>query len=148
MRFSVVLVSIVLSFLLIQEARPQTKTSNQRGPVPSLKLIGCSVGDSMPNGYRKSDDKTVMPNGYRKPETDAEMAFTMVEQPPAFPGGMKALSAFIKANLRLPDEARKEKITGRVFVSFVVERDGTISSPTILRSLGSGCDEEACVCWH
>jgi len=76
------------------------------------------------------------------------MAFTMVEQPPAFPGGMKALSAFIKANLRLPDEARKEKITGRVFVSFVVERDGTISSPTILRSLGSGCDEEACVCWH
>jgi hypothetical protein len=145
MRFSVVFVAIIIPFFLflVQEVHSQITVSNQRGPVPPPQLIVCSFSDSMPNGHRKPNRETVMQNGYRKTEPDREMVFTVVEQQPEFPGGTKALSAFLKANVRLPDEARKAGVKGRVFASFVIEKDGTISSPMILKGLGFGCDEEA-----
>jgi periplasmic protein TonB len=136
---------------------PKFRIAYQADHRPMPQPINCYLTDSMPNGYRKSDDKTVMPNGYRKSddktvmpngyrkpeELDRDMIFTSVEQPPTFPGGIKALKAFIKANVRLPDQARKAEVKDRVFASFVVEKDGTISSLTILKGLGFGCDEEA-----
>jgi TonB family protein len=50
---------------------------------------------------------------------------------------------YITKNLVYPSEAKKNKIEGRVFVSFIVEKDGSITNVKVLRGLGSGCDEEA-----
>ncbi|MBO7540440.1 MAG: energy transducer TonB, partial [Bacteroidales bacterium] len=46
-------------------------------------------------------------------------------------------------NLNYPEKAKAEKITGKVYVSFVVEKDGSISNVKVLRDIGYGCGEEA-----
>jgi len=69
--------------------------------------------------------------------------FTVVEEPPTFPGGAHALYAFLGNNIRYPEEARKAGIQGKVFVSFVVDTDGSIDRIRVLKGIGRGCDEEA-----
>ncbi|ARK13369.1 TonB family protein [Fibrella sp. ES10-3-2-2] len=69
--------------------------------------------------------------------------FTVVEEPPTFPGGNNALYAFLGSNLHYPEEARKLGIQGNVFVSFVVDTDGSIDRIRVLKGIGRGCDEEA-----
>ncbi len=67
--------------------------------------------------------------------------FVVVEQEPEFPGGMDSLYAWIARNLSYPEQALD--ITGKVFVTFVVEKDGSITNPKILRDIGGGCGAEA-----
>jgi len=69
--------------------------------------------------------------------------FTSVEQVPAFPGGLNAFEQFLAKNVRYPEEARNNNVQGRVIISFIVETDGTLTNFKILRSVGSGTDEEA-----
>ena len=66
-----------------------------------------------------------------------------VEVLPEFPGGMAAWSKFLSKNLRYPPIAQENGVSGRVTVSFVVERNGEISAIKVLRGIGAGCDEEA-----
>ena len=68
---------------------------------------------------------------------------TIVEIAPEFPGGIQALKKFISSNLIYPQEAKEAGIEGRVFVSFIIEKDGSLSSIQLLRGIGYGCDEEA-----
>jgi len=69
--------------------------------------------------------------------------FTVVEQNPEFPGGTAGLKTFLSANLRYPEEARKQKIEGDVYVHYIVKKDGSIVQPKIIKGIGAGCDEEA-----
>lgn len=62
---------------------------------------------------------------------------------PEYPGGFDAMFDFINANLVYPQEAIDAGIEGRVFVGFVVEKDGSVSSIKLLRGIGYGCDEAA-----
>jgi len=66
-----------------------------------------------------------------------------VDEYPEFTGGAKAWSKYMERNLRYPYQAQDANIQGKVFVSFVVERDGSVSDVKVLRGLGFGCDEEA-----
>ena len=70
-------------------------------------------------------------------------AFNVVEQMPKFPGGDDARIKFLNENLKFPEEARKQGISGTIYLSFVVEDDGEITNIKILRGIGGGCDEEA-----
>lgn len=67
----------------------------------------------------------------------------VVEYEPEFPGGMEALYAFLKENIRYPEAARKNRIEGKVYVTFTVEKDGSITHAKILRDIGGGCGQEA-----
>ena len=67
----------------------------------------------------------------------------IAEKMPSFPGGESKLLEFIEKNTRYPREAREKGIQGRVFVSFVIEQDGSISNVEVLHGIGGGCDEEA-----
>ncbi len=69
--------------------------------------------------------------------------FNLVEEMPEFPGGDAERIKYLKNNLNYPEVARKNGIEGRVFVTFVVEKDGSLSNVKILRGIGGGCDEEA-----
>lgn len=62
---------------------------------------------------------------------------------PEFEGGMAAWSKYIRKNLRYPSMAQENGVQGKVFIGFVVEKDGSISDVTILKGIGGGCDEEA-----
>ncbi len=60
-----------------------------------------------------------------------------------FPGGMDALRAFLAENCHYPKEAREKQQQGVVLLEFTVEKDGTISAITVLRSVCEALDEEA-----
>ena len=62
---------------------------------------------------------------------------------PRFPGGDKALSDFIKRNMRYPKSAKKKGIEGRVVVTFYVETDGRLTNFSIAKSVNSQLDKEA-----
>jgi periplasmic protein TonB len=66
-----------------------------------------------------------------------------LEREPMPVGGMEAFNKFISKHLRFPQEAEEAHVGGRVFVSFVVEKDGSLSNFTILRGPGYGTNEEA-----
>jgi len=72
------------------------------------------------------------------------MDFVSVDTPPSFPGGYEKFVSFIRTSIKYPEEAAKNKIQGKVFLSFVVEKDGQIADvQNTGRMLGSGTDEEA-----
>lgn len=77
-----------------------------------------------------------------EPDTTGPI-FDIVEENPRFPGGEEARIAYMVENVTYPEEALKKKIEGVVYVSFVVERDGSISNVKVLRGIGGDCDKEA-----
>lgn len=76
-------------------------------------------------------------------EVEETTIFTVVENDPEFPGGMDALYKYLAQNIKYPQLARDNNITGKVYVTFVVERDGSIANPKVLRDIGGGCGAEA-----
>lgn len=76
-------------------------------------------------------------------EVDEQVIFQVVENDPEFPGGVEAMYKFLAQNIKYPQLARENNITGRVFVTFVVERDGSVTGVRVLRDIGGGCGQEA-----
>jgi len=62
---------------------------------------------------------------------------------PRFKGGETALYEFLVKNIKYPEAARLKNTQGRVFVNFIVEKDGSVSNVTVYMGIGDGCDEEA-----
>jgi periplasmic protein TonB len=78
-----------------------------------------------------------------QPIGENSKVYTIVENMPEFSGGDAAMLNFIKDNIVYPDKAKENKIQGRVYVNFVVDEAGRVTSAKILRGIGGGCDEEA-----
>jgi TonB family protein len=72
-----------------------------------------------------------------------EPIFQAVKKRPEFVGGKKAMYAFINGRVKHPTEAARKGVSGLVYVRFVVEKDGSVTQPKLLKGIGSGCDEEA-----
>lgn len=72
-----------------------------------------------------------------------EEVFVFVEENPSFPGGDEKRIEFMKNNIKYPQLAKDNNITGRVFLKFVVEKDGSITNVRVVRDIGGGCGEEA-----
>ncbi|MCR4828539.1 MAG: energy transducer TonB [Bacteroidales bacterium] len=72
-----------------------------------------------------------------------EEIFVFVEQEPEYPGGTDALYKYLHDNLKYPDIARDNNISGVCYINFVVEKDGSISRAVIKRDIGGGCGAEA-----
>ena len=77
-----------------------------------------------------------------KPEV-ASKVFDVVEEMPSFPGGQGALMSYLASNIKYPVVAQENGVQGRVIVSFVVERDGSISDVKVARSVDPSLDREA-----
>ena len=103
-----------------------------KGPVPSIATI------SIPFILLTGGLDIVSPCGV--PDDDI---FTVVDDDPEFPGGMDSLYRWIDEHIQYPQLALENGIHGKVFVTFTVEPDGTISNPRILRDIGGGCGKEA-----
>jgi protein TonB len=74
---------------------------------------------------------------------DEDKLFTVVEQPAEFPGGMEGLYKFLNKNIKYPASARRMGVDGKVFIEFVVNKEGEISDVKVLKSLSTDCDKEA-----
>ena len=75
--------------------------------------------------------------------SDEGEIFQVVEQMPEFPGGMQALMAYLSKNIKYPSVAQDNGIQGRVLVSFVVNKDGSIVDPEVIKSVDAALDKEA-----
>jgi TonB family protein len=76
-------------------------------------------------------------------QSNSDQIYDFVGEKPVFPGGDEALFEHLGNNIKYPEEARKNKIEGRVIVKFVVMKDGSIADAKVVRGIGAGCDEEA-----
>ena len=66
-----------------------------------------------------------------------------IQKPPSFPGGERELLKFLAENIKYPPLARENNIQGNVALTFVVNKNGSVSDVTILRDIGGGCGKEA-----
>jgi TonB family protein len=69
--------------------------------------------------------------------------FTAVEQNPEFVGGQAKMYQYLGENIKYPAAAQRANVSGRVFVKFIVEEDGSIGNVAVMKGIGFGCDEEA-----
>jgi len=77
-----------------------------------------------------------------EPEKEEEI-FQVVENMPEFPGGMAELMKYLQKNIKYPTISQENGVQGRVIVQFVVNRDGSIVDPVVLRSVDPYLDKEA-----
>jgi len=75
--------------------------------------------------------------------TPEEAAVEFVDLMPSFPGGQEALSNFLRSEIHVPAAAEQMQVTGSVLLSFVIEKDGTVSHVEVVKGKGFGLDEEA-----
>jgi periplasmic protein TonB len=75
----------------------------------------------------------------------ADAVFTVVEQPATYPGGEQAMGDFIRKIIKYPKKEKKEGIDGIAYVTFVVEKDGSVSNVKLLRGIPGKpkCNQEA-----
>ena len=111
--------------------------------VALLTMVGCKPAtekavdqEEIPFEYSGEDKSAPM-------DADTDQVFQVVEVDPEFPGGMEALIKYLSENIKYPEQAKKDKIQGKVYISFVVEKDGSVAGAKVLRGIGGGCDEEA-----
>lgn len=76
-------------------------------------------------------------------EVEEEGIFMRVEKAPAFPGGQKAMMEYLMKNIKYPAACQEAGIQGRVIVSFVVNKDGTIQNVEVIRGVHEKLDAEA-----
>jgi protein TonB len=79
-----------------------------------------------------------------KPSAEIEnKVFDVVEQMPSFPGGNSALMSYLNSNVKYPVVAQENGVQGRVVISFVVEKDGSITDVQVVKSVDPSLDREA-----
>lgn len=79
-----------------------------------------------------------------EPEEEvADEIFTIVEENATPIGGMSAFFKYVRKKLKYPSQARRMGIEGKVFVEFIIDKDGTLINVKSIKGIGAGCDEEA-----
>ena len=74
---------------------------------------------------------------------DDNDVFMVVENAPEFPGGTNALLEYLRKNMIYPDSCLENNIQGRVIITFIVEKDGSITEPVVVKSVNRLFDAEA-----
>ncbi len=120
----------------------------------SDKLSQSTITAAVDESYQEDSSKRIVyaPNGdmvdwediYIDDEpTDTNEIYMVVEDSPQFPGGLQALFDYLHDNIKYPESCRRDSIQGRVIISFVVEKDGSINSAEIVKGVHEQLDAEA-----
>lgn len=105
-----------------------------KGPVASIVTVSIPFMALAVTGYVVEGEM---------PEDDQSDVFLIVDEDPQFPGGQEALYKWLKENIKYPEQAKENGIEGKVYVTFVIEKDGSITNAKLLRDIGGGCGAEA-----
>jgi len=106
----------------------------------AILIQSCNFASDSVEEVKVVEDNTP---AFKQEQASGEEIFTVVEVMPEYPGGPAEMMDFLANNIRYPEQARREEKQGKVFVNFVIEKDGAVSNVSILRGIGAGCDEEA-----
>jgi len=96
-----------------------------------------------PNQQERIDEPVGNADVKNVTEAVDNTVFTAVEISPEYPGGEAAFGKFLQKNIRYPTIAKENNIQGKVYIQFVVERDGSLTDIKVLREPGSGTGDEA-----
>lgn len=124
--------------------KPDIEVKEKPPTIEELKVA--DPGQKNLKGDKNADvviDEPVGTSDQKVTEEDPNKIFSSVEQVPVFPGGMEAFIRYLGKNIRYPAVARENGTQGKVIVSFVCERDGSLTDIHVTRGIGDGCDEEA-----
>ena len=120
----------------------------------SDKLSQSTITAAVDESYQEDGSKRIVyaPNGdmvdwedinIDDEPTDTNDIYMVVEDSPQFPGGLQALLDYLHDNIKYPESCRRDSIQGRVIISFVVEKDGSINSAEIVKGVHEQLDAEA-----
>lgn len=125
------------------EVKPEDEIKTQDQLMQNKAAIGSFdvKGNDDANGeVLKAKEVIAQPE---PPKVEENKVFDMVEEMPSFPGGPAALMQFLQNNTHYPAVAQENGVQGRVTVSFVVEKDGSITDVQVARSADPSLDKEA-----
>ena len=110
-----------------------------------LLLLGSNLnGQNVVNPTNEKDNITILRAvGDDSTTSDNEKVYQVVGQQPNFPGGKEELFKYLAYNMIYPADAAKNKVEGRVLVTFVIEHDGSISNVNVVNSVYPSLDKEA-----
>lgn len=125
------------------EVKPEEELKSQDELMSSKTAIGAiDVKGNDDKGGEVLKLKEAVAQPEPKPEVENKV-FDVVEQMPSFPGGPAALMKYLNDNVKYPVAAMENGVQGRVVVSFVVEKDGSITDVKVVRSVDPSLDKEA-----
>jgi TonB family protein len=116
--------------------------ANRYNADTSNGIIFINTKEFAKNG-KKVADVVIKAKEVQKEETTPEGVFDVVENMPEFPGGMAEMMKFLATNVKYPEEAEKAGQQGRVILTFIVEKDGSISNVKVVKSVNEAIDAEA-----
>lgn len=120
-------VFMLLAAVMLMSASAMAQSNVRKGRVNRTKQVSTNNVKKQPAAKLEEDDEV----------------YVVAEELPEFPGGHAALIAYIQKNINYPADAAKNGIQGRVWVSFIVEKDGSLSDIEIIRSPDSSFSKEA-----
>lgn len=125
--------------------KPDNEVKEQPPTVKELEVAdpGQKNIKGDPNADIKIDEPVGNSDVKQVTEEDPNKIFTAVEQEPTPAGGMGAFYKYLGNNIRYPAVAKENNVQGKVFMQFVVEKDGSLTDVKVIRGIGSGCDQEA-----
>jgi TonB family protein len=101
------------------------------------------VADEAPEKYLLPGQPDTANAFFQPSLTNGWICGLFAECMPEFPGGTKRLFAYLKEHIQYPPLAVSSRVSGTVFVGFLVEPDGSVGAVEVLKEIGYGCDEEA-----
>ncbi len=120
----------VISDDVINEDQPQpNQNSNANVGVNNNISDSVFVEDYVPGNNANADTLT--------------HDITDVQEIPSFQGGISAMMNYLISNIHYPYNAKESNIHGTVYISFVIDKEGSITDANVMRGIGGGCDEEA-----
>ena len=111
-------------------------------PPPPPEVIEI-VEDEVEIEYESEIEDTESDEDLEIVEEDDEEVFMVVENMPKFPGGDLGLMKYIQKNVKYPPIAKEYNITGKVYISFVVDKSGSVTNVKVVRGVDENLDAEA-----
>jgi protein TonB len=103
-------------------------------------IFGFDYSENLPQEKKTTATQTKEP---QKADQEQDQVFMVVEQMPEFPGGELALRDFIAKAIKYPDDAIKAGTQGKVYITFVVSKEGKVVDPKVARGVSPSLDAEA-----
>lgn len=121
------------------ELKTQDQLMNNKAAIGGFDVKG---NDDANGEILKAKEVIAQPVEQPKHEEENKV-FDIVEEMPSFPGGMGALNKYLHDNVHYPVVAQENGVQGRVTISFVVEKDGSVTDVKVAKSVDPSLDKEA-----
>ena len=129
---------LALSAMLVISFSPDMIAQDEKAPPPPPPKEAAAPDQSV-----EEPERIIIIEVPQDGEKKKDPIFTVVEDMPKYPGGFDKMYAFMGENIKYPKKAQVEGIAGTVYITFVVEKDGSVTGINVLRGVEESLDKEA-----